>query len=117
MQCCGAQGASRTPAPRRSNLLRWPVRTDARCGPAARASSRGAAGTHLVRRPDGEAEPGTDRRNRQPTFNPTHLQSRTRQFHADEMSVGPGERTRELEEGPVADAAQGLCPIAVDGRA
>ena len=34
-----------------------------------------------------------------------HLQSRTDQFHTDQMSVGPGERTRELEPGSLAHAA------------
>jgi len=79
--------------------------------PAGRASARRTACADLVRRQDREAEPGLDRANRCRTPHSTHLQSRTHQFHTDQMPVGPGERTRELEQGSLPHAAQRLRAI------
>ena len=54
--------------------------------------------------------------NRRRPFDRAHIQPGAHQFHLDQVFVGPRERTRTLEEGPLVHAAQGLRPAAVDGR-
>ena len=48
---------------------------------------------------------------------PAHLQSCAAQFHFDQVSVGAGKRTGELEARPFGHAAQGLCSLPPDRRA
>src|ERR1700687_1332281 len=105
-KCAGAR-----PSARRSDFVRWFVWTNARSRPAGRASTRRTTCTDLVRCQDREAEPRPNRTNRCRASNSTHLQSRTHQFHTDQMSLGPGERTRKLEQGSLAYAPQRLCAI------
>src|SRR5258708_11425000 len=111
-----AQGAGARPPARRSDFVRWFVWTNAWGRPAGRASARRTACADLVRRHDRATKPGPDLPTPCRTPHSTHLQSRTHQFHTDQMPVGPGERTRELEQGSLPHAAQRLRAISVDGR-